>query len=117
MSEINLHFLDFGPFRLDPLNRELTHSGSRVPLTPRALDTLLALVELNGQLVEKARLLRQVWPDTFVAEPTLTQNVYTIRKALERLDDVEEARINLVMSPPWSPDRMTDDARDQLGIF
>ena len=32
-------------------------------------------------------------------------------------DDVEEAEIRLVMTPPWSPDRMTDDARDQLGIF
>jgi len=25
--------------------------------------------------------------------------------------------IKVVMDPPWSPDRMTDDARDQLGIF
>jgi metal-sulfur cluster biosynthetic enzyme len=37
--------------------------------------------------------------------------------ALERLEDVTEASITLVMSPPWSPERMTDDARDQLGIF
>jgi metal-sulfur cluster biosynthetic enzyme len=25
--------------------------------------------------------------------------------------------IKLVMEPPWTPDRMTEDARDQLGIF
>jgi metal-sulfur cluster biosynthetic enzyme len=37
--------------------------------------------------------------------------------ALERLDSVDEAEIKLVMSPPWSPERMTDEARDQLGIF
>ncbi len=37
--------------------------------------------------------------------------------ALERLETVDEALIKLVMTPPWSPDRMTDEARDQLGIF
>jgi metal-sulfur cluster biosynthetic enzyme len=37
--------------------------------------------------------------------------------ALEQLEGVSEAQIQLVMTPPWTPDRMTDDARDQLGIF
>ncbi len=34
-----------------------------------------------------------------------------------RLEGVNEVDIRLVMDPPWTPDRMTDDARDQLGIF
>jgi metal-sulfur cluster biosynthetic enzyme len=34
-----------------------------------------------------------------------------------RLEDVDEVDIKLVMEPPWTPDRMTEDARDQLGIF
>ncbi len=38
-------------------------------------------------------------------------------KALEALDGVAKANVKLVMSPPWSPDRMTDAARDELGIF
>jgi metal-sulfur cluster biosynthetic enzyme len=37
--------------------------------------------------------------------------------ALERVDGIGKANVKLVMSPPWSPDRMTDAARDQLGIF
>ena len=37
--------------------------------------------------------------------------------ALEKLEGVTKANVRLVMSPPWSPDRMSDDARDQLGIF
>ena len=37
--------------------------------------------------------------------------------ALERLAGVAEAEIKLTMTPPWTPERMTDDARDQLGIF
>ena len=34
-----------------------------------------------------------------------------------RLDEVNDVDIKLVMQPPWTPDRMTEDARDQLGIF
>jgi metal-sulfur cluster biosynthetic enzyme len=34
-----------------------------------------------------------------------------------RLEGVNEVDIRLVMDPPWTPDRMTEDARDQLGIF
>ena len=37
--------------------------------------------------------------------------------ALEAIDGVHKANVKLVMSPPWSPDRMTDEARDELGIF
>ena len=54
---------------------------------------------------------------TSPACPVGPQIVQQAKMALEQLDDVEEAKINLVMSPPWSPDRMTDDARDHLGIF
>jgi metal-sulfur cluster biosynthetic enzyme len=34
-----------------------------------------------------------------------------------RLEGVDEVDVRLVMEPPWTPDRMTEDARDQLGIF
>jgi metal-sulfur cluster biosynthetic enzyme len=54
---------------------------------------------------------------TSPACPAGPQIVQQAKMALERLADVEQANIRLVMSPPWSPERMTDDARDQLGIF
>jgi metal-sulfur cluster biosynthetic enzyme len=37
--------------------------------------------------------------------------------ALERLQGVDRANVRLVLTPPWSPDRMSDEARDELGIF
>lgn len=37
--------------------------------------------------------------------------------AIRRLDGVGQVDVKLVMEPPWTPDRMTEDARDQLGIF
>ena len=54
---------------------------------------------------------------TSPACPAGPQLVQQSKMALERLHDIDEAAITMVMSPPWSPERMTDDARDQLGIF
>ena len=54
---------------------------------------------------------------TSPACPAGPQIITQAKMALEQLPDVEKAEIQLVMSPPWSPERMTDEARDQLGIF
>ena len=54
---------------------------------------------------------------TSPACPAGPQIVQQSKMALEQLDDVETAEIKLVMTPPWTPERMTEDARDQLGIF
>jgi metal-sulfur cluster biosynthetic enzyme len=48
------------------------------------------------------------------AGPQLVGNTKQVITALEDVSDVE---VKVVMEPPWTPDRMTDDARDQLGIF
>ncbi len=37
--------------------------------------------------------------------------------ALEKVDGVAKANVRLVMSPPWSPEKMTEAARDELGFF
>jgi len=54
---------------------------------------------------------------TSPACPAGPQIVQQAKMALERLDDVDEASIRITLTPPWTPDRMTDDARDMLGIF
>lgn len=54
---------------------------------------------------------------TSPACPAGPQIVQQAKQALEAVPGVKEATIKLVMTPPWSPDRMTDDARDHLGIF
>src|SRR5919202_5451588 len=73
---------EFGPFRLDTGERVLMRAGALVPLTPKALDTLIALVRNSGHVMEKEDLLKAVWPDTFVEEATLAQNIFTLRKTL-----------------------------------
>ena len=73
---------EFGPFRMDPAERLLRLGPDVVPLPPKAVDTLLVLLENAGHAVEKTALINRVWPDTFVEEGALTQNISLLRKAL-----------------------------------
>ena len=74
--------IEFGPFSIDERERLLRRHGQPVPLTPKAVDVLLALVERPGRLLTKDELVQRVWPDTFVEEANLAYNVFTLRKAL-----------------------------------
>ncbi len=49
--------------------------------------------------------------------PAGPQLVANSRSAVESMEEVGEVEIRVVMDPPWTPDRMTEDAKDQLGIF
>src|SRR5262249_38105797 len=86
----------FGPFRVDPAKRRLWRDDQLVPLTPKAFDTLLVLVERAGQVVEKEEILKAVWPDTFVEEATVAQNVSTLRKAR---GDISETPTYIATAP------------------
>src|SRR5262244_1141141 len=73
---------EFGRFRLKVAERILLREGELVPLTPKVFDILLTLVENRGQVVSKEDLMKRVWPNTFVEEGNLTQNISLLRKAL-----------------------------------
>src|SRR6266849_5827027 len=73
---------EFGPYRLDTVERWLLRGHERLPLTPKAFETLLALLENAGCALEKDELLRRVWPDTFVEEVSLARNISVLRKTL-----------------------------------
>ena len=77
----------FGQFILDPEERLLLRDGEPVPLTPKAFDILLALAENSGHLVRKDDLMRRVWPDAFVEEANLAQNISVIRRVLDSPQD------------------------------
>lgn len=76
------HLFEFEDFRLDLAEKTLTRGGAAVPVTPKAFDTLRALVESAGSLVEKDELMRRVWQGRFVEESNLTFNIKVLRKAL-----------------------------------
>jgi metal-sulfur cluster biosynthetic enzyme len=48
------------------------------------------------------------------AGPQMIANSKQVLGAVEGVGDVE---VKIVLDPPWTPDRMTEEARDQLGIF
>ena len=73
---------EFGPFSLIVEERQLLADGKQVPSTPKAIDILIILVQNSGRVLEKKEIMDQIWPDTFVEEATLAQNIFTIRKAL-----------------------------------
>lgn len=54
---------------------------------------------------------------TSPACPAGPQLIAGSKNVVSQLEEVDEVEVKLVMDPPWTPDRMTEDARDQLGIF
>ena len=82
MNKRALHFYHFGPFRLNATERVLQRGAELVPLSPKVFDTLLVLVENCGHVVDKNDLMQVLWPDSFVEESSLTQNISLLRRAL-----------------------------------
>lgn len=78
----NKSIYEFGPFRVDPVERLLTREGTVVPIPAKVFDTLLLFVRNSGRLLEKEALLKSIWPRTFVDEVNLAQCVSILRKAL-----------------------------------
>ena len=89
------HFYRFGSFRLDPAKRLLVRGHKSIPLMPKAFDTLLVLVENRDRMMGKEELMKSLWPDSFVEEANLAQNVAVLRKALG--DSPEEHRYILTI--------------------
>src|SRR5579864_2571132 len=73
---------EFGDWRLDPDEHLLLRQGNPVPLTPKVFQTLVILVENAGRLVPKDEFMRRLWPDAFVEEAALAQNISLLRKTL-----------------------------------
>lgn len=110
-------------------------SGNQVPTPEPGADDELRLIEALKQVIDPELMVniidlglvytinrdgQKVFVEMTLTSPACPagpQIVQQSKMALERLRDVAEAEIKLVMSPPWTPDRMTDEAKDMLGIF
>lgn len=72
----------FGPFVLNGTERLLLRGDEVVALTPKVFETLFVLVENHGRVLTKSVLMEVLWPDAFVEESSLSQNISLLRKAL-----------------------------------
>lgn len=73
---------EFGGFRLDAEHLMLSRDGTELHIAPKAVETLLALIEQRGKIVNKAELFEAVWPDTAVEESNLFLYLSVLRKTL-----------------------------------
>ena len=72
----------FGQFVLDSETRQLLRGGEEIHLSPKAFDLLCTLVARRPNVVSKADLFGQIWPNTFVVDGNLNVLVSEIRRAL-----------------------------------
>ena len=103
---MNAKAYEFGAFRLDPGDCALLCGGESVPLTPKAFDLLLLLIENRGRLIEKETLMKRLWPDAFVDEANLANNISLLRKALGD-------SANLIQTVPRRGYRFVGEVREQ----
>jgi DNA-binding winged helix-turn-helix (wHTH) protein len=74
--------LSFGPFHFDHAARRLSKSSEAVHLTSKAIDLLTLLSARRPDAVAKKEIHRQLWPDTFVSDVSLTTLIFELRSAL-----------------------------------
>ena len=101
------HLREFDKFRIDLRKKVLWCGGEPVNLSGKAVELLCVLVESEGEIVTKSELLDKVWPDSFVEESVLSQNVHHLRKTLRELS----ASDNLIQTIPRRGYRFTGRLR------
>jgi Tol biopolymer transport system component/DNA-binding winged helix-turn-helix (wHTH) protein len=107
MSKQANQLYEFGPFRVDPRECLLSHDGEALALTPKAFETLLVLIQNAGHLMPKEELMKSIWPDSYVEEVNLSQNISMLRKALG--DPAQGSRY--IVTVPGRGYRFTDKVR------
>jgi DNA-binding winged helix-turn-helix (wHTH) protein len=80
----------FGPFVLDSASRQLLRENRGIPVSPKAFDLLILLVENRPRALTKGELHERLWPDTFVVDANLSNLVVELRGVLE--DKAREPR-------------------------
>jgi Tol biopolymer transport system component/DNA-binding winged helix-turn-helix (wHTH) protein len=82
MYQSSTKLYEFGVFRLDAVERVLWRGEEMIVLPPKVFDTLWMLVKEEGRVVSKSELMEAIWANAFVEEGNLSQNIYTLRRAL-----------------------------------
>ena len=81
-------YFAFSGFYLDSVERRLLEADHQpIPLSSRAFDVLLYLVQHPGEAIDKGTLMAAVWPHTIVEENNLNQAVAALRRALNETPD------------------------------
>lgn len=82
MLNESANFYEFDSFQIDARRRLLFHEGRQVRVTPKAFEILLGLVRSGGRVITKDELMTTIWPNCFVEEGNLAQNIFLLRRVL-----------------------------------
>jgi Tol biopolymer transport system component/DNA-binding winged helix-turn-helix (wHTH) protein len=104
-------FYEFADFSVDVDRRLLAQNGEPVSLTPKVFEMLVTLLEHRGEVITKRQLMDLLWPDSFVEESNLTQNVAVLRKALG--DNSKQPKF--VITVPGQGYKFVGDVRQRDG--
>jgi len=99
---------EFGPFRIDTERYLLMKGEQTIPLSPKVFETLLYLIQNRGRVARKDEIISGVWPDTFVEEGNLPQNIFLLRKALSE----EKNEHHYIVTIPGIGYRFVADVRE-----
>ncbi len=99
LSESRIY--EFEEFRLEAKNHRLflRETDELVPLTPKAVEVLLYLVENVGRIISKDEILEAVWENAFVEESNLSQTIFVLRKTLG--EDTKKTAIYSDSAESW----------------
>lgn len=89
MSDKLKHLYEFEDFRLDSKNPGLWRDGRAVSISPKALETLILLIEKQNEVVTRDDLLDTIWKDTFVEEGNINYTISLLRKTLGNKDLIQ----------------------------
>ena len=103
-----------------PIAEETIREALKQVIDPELFVNIIDLGLVYGVNVEEAEGKSNINIEMTLTSPACPagpQLVGQSKDVLARLEGAGAVDVKLVMSPPWTPDRMTEDARDQLGIF
>ena len=122
--ELFVNIIDLGlvyTVTVAPANRAIPRRGDGATATRRG-DT--QATQTSGSVSGRKRRRRSPKEDVFI-EMTMTspacpagpQLIGNAKQVVGRLPGVNNVEVKIVMTPPWTPDLMSEEAHDQLGIF
>ncbi len=81
------HLYKFDVFRVEVAERRLLRDGKIMQLAPKAFDALVVLVESGGRVLERAEMIKRIWPDSDAGEANLAVMISSLRKLLGERPD------------------------------
>ena len=103
-----------------PISEDAVRETLKQVIDPELFVNIIDLGLIYSVIIEPAGEKENIKIEMTMTSPACPAGPQLIgqsKQVLGALEGVGEVEVRLVMTPPWSPDLMTEAARDQLGIF